>query len=320
MTPLFPEREAFNSFTLRVSDLHTLYIEEAGNPHGVPVIFVHGGPGGGIDAHHRRYFDPDRYRIILFDQRGAGKSKPFGELRENTTFDLVDDIEKIRGFLGIAHWHVFGGSWGSTLALTYAIMHPHRVCSLVLRGIFLVRKSEINWFYQHGAHMFYPEEWELFLEPIPKNERHDLVTAYHRRLNSDDKSVVRTAAKAWSRWEGATSKLRKDISMIEHFSEPDFSYAFARIENHYFYNRAFFDNDNWILNNIEKIHHIPGVIVQGRYDMPCPPISAYDLHKAWPKAEFFMIEAAGHSASEPSVTEALVNATNAMLKRGHQHD
>ncbi len=314
MNAYFPEIEPYNSFNLKVSDLHSLYVEEVGHPLGLPVVFVHGGPGGGIDSNHRRYFDPKRFRIILFDQRGCGKSTPFGELRENTTFELVGDMEKIRTHLGIEKWHVFGGSWGSTLALSYAITHPGRVLSMVLRGIFLVRKKEISWFYQHGASMFYPEEWDLFLEPIPKAERHDLVTAYHKRLNSGDEAVLKEAARAWSRWEGATSKLRKDDNMIEHFSSDHFAYAFARIENHYFYHNAFFDDDNWILNNIKKIQNIPGVIVQGRYDMPCPPVSAYELHKAWPKAEFFMIEAAGHSASEPSITEALVNAINKVAK------
>lgn len=314
MNTWFPEIAPFNTFSLKVSDLHTLYVEEVGNPNGTPVVFVHGGPGGGIDPNHRRYFDPNFWRIILFDQRGCGKSTPFGELRENTTFDLVGDMEKIRNHLSIDKWHVFGGSWGSTLALSYAITHPTRALSLVLRGIFLVRKKEINWFYQHGASMFYPEEWEHFLEPIPKAERHDLVSAYHRRLNSSEEAVVIEAARAWSKWEGATSKLRKDVSMIEHFSSEHFAYAFARIENHYFYNNAFFDDENWILNNIKKIQHIPGVIVQGRYDMPCPPISAYELHKAWPKAEFLMIEEAGHSASEPGILSALISATNQMAK------
>lgn len=311
---LFPQIEPYNSFKLAVSELHTVYVEEAGNPQGRPVVFVHGGPGGGLDANHRRYFNPDVYRVILFDQRGCGKSTPFGELKENTTFDLVGDMEKIRIFLGIEKWHVFGGSWGSTLALSYAITHPIRVLSLVLRGIFLVRKKEISWFYQHGASLFYPEEWEHFLAPIPKDERHDLVTAYHKRLNSVDKKVLEEAARAWSRWEGATSKLRKDDKMIEKYASDHFAYAFARIENHYFYHHAFFDDDNWILNNVKQIQHIPGVIVQGRYDMPCPPESAYLLHKAWPKAEFLMIEAAGHAASEPPIAQALVDATNQIAK------
>jgi proline iminopeptidase len=314
MPGLFKEIEPYNTFAIQVSDLHNVYVEEVGNKNGLPIIFVHGGPGGGIEPKHRQYFDPKKWRVILFDQRGCGKSTPFGELRENTTFDLVHDMEKIRQHLGIQKWHVFGGSWGSTLSLTYAITHPTRVSSLILRGIFLVRKKEINWFYQHGANMFYPEEWEYFLAPIPKSERYDLLSAYHKRLNSIDDDLVKEAARAWSRWEGATSKLRKDDQLIKEFSSDRFSYAFARIENHYFYNRAFFEDDNWILNNVKKIQHIPGTIVQGRYDMPCPPISAYELHKVWPKAEFMMIEEAGHSAGEPGIMNALVDATDKMAK------
>jgi len=314
MSVLFPDIEPYNTFSLTVSDFHKIHVEEVGNPKGLPVLFVHGGPGGGIDKNHRRYFDPKIWRVILFDQRGCGKSTPFGELRENTTFDLVGDMEKIRNKLDITSWHVFGGSWGSTLSLTYAILHPTRVQFLVLRGIFLLRQKEISWFYQHGASLFYPEEWELFLKPIPKAEQHDLLSAYYKRLTSIDESVVKEAARAWSRWEGATSKLRKDQAMIEQFSSERFSYAFARIENHYFYHHGFFEDDNWILNNVRKIQHIPGVIVQGRYDMPCPPASAFLLHKAWPKAEFLMIEASGHSASEPPILEALVDATNRMAK------
>lgn len=308
MTSLFPPIEPYNKFVLPVSDMHKIYVEEVGNPKGKPVVFVHGGPGGGIEEKHRRYFDPSIWRVILFDQRGCGKSTPFGELKENTTFDLVADMEKIRGALKVDSWHIFGGSWGSTLALTYAISHPEKALSLMLRGIFLVRAAEIKWFYQYGAHYFYPEAWEHFLAPIPASERHDLLAAYHRRLNSEDPKVVREAAIAWSRWEGTTSKLRKDAQFIEHFADDHFAYAFARIENHYFFNRAFFTQDNWILNNISKIKDIPGVIVQGRYDMPCPPISAYELHKAWPKAEFLLIEEAGHSLSEPGISAALLDA------------
>lgn len=310
MTALYPPIEPFNSFKLPVSDIHTLYVEEVGNPKGKPVIFVHGGPGGGIDESHRRFFDPKIWRVILFDQRGCGKSTPFGELKENTTFDLVADMEKIRASLSIGSWHVFGGSWGSTLALSYAIMHPTLTKSLVLRGIFLVRKQEIDWFYQHGASIYYPEEWEKFLAPIPEAERGDMVKAYHKRLNSSDPEVVRTAAVAWSAWEGATSKLKKNEKMVSSFSDDHFAYAFARIENHYFINGAFFKEDNWILNNVDKIQHIPGIIVQGRYDMPCPPVSAYQLHKKWPKSELIIVEEAGHSASEPGITSALVDATN----------
>lgn len=308
MKTLFPPIEPFNAFHLKVDDLHSIYVEEVGNPLGKPIVFVHGGPGGGIDEKHRRYFDPDRFRVVLFDQRGCGKSTPFGELQRNTTFDLVADMEKIREKLQIPAWHVFGGSWGSTLSLTYAICHKERALSLTLRGIFLVRKQELKWFYQYGAHQYFPEDWEMFLKPIPENERGDLISAYHKRLNSEDRAVLHDAAIAWSRWEGATSKLRKDPSLIEHFSEDHFAYAFARIENHYFYNKAFFDEDNWILARAPELRNIPGVIVQGRYDMPCPPISAYELHKAWPKSQLIMIEEAGHSMSEPGITDALLTA------------
>ncbi|HXW60658.1 MAG TPA: prolyl aminopeptidase [Myxococcota bacterium] len=308
MKTLFPPIKPFNTFFLKVDDLHTIYIEEVGNPSGKPIVFVHGGPGGGIDEKHRRYFDPDLFRIVLFDQRGCGKSTPFGELRHNTTFDLVADMEKIRDHLGISSWHVFGGSWGSTLSLTYAICHKERALSLTLRGIFLVRKQELTWFYQYGAHQYFPEEWEHFLKPIPEIERDDLIAAYHKRLNSNDKAVLHDAAIAWSKWEGATSKLKKDPELIEHFSEDNFAYAFARIENHYFYNQAFFSEDNWILKNVAALSNIPGVIVQGRYDMPCPPISAYELHKAWPNSQLIMVEEAGHSMSEPGITDALLGA------------
>jgi proline iminopeptidase len=310
MNLLYPPIEPFNSFKLPVSELHTIRVEEVGNPKGKPVIFVHGGPGGGIDEKQRRFFDPKIWRVILFDQRGCGQSTPFGELRENSTFELVADMEKIRRHLGIERWHVFGGSWGSTLALSYAISHPEITESLVLRGIFLVRKEEIHWFYQHGASLYYPEEWEQFLAPIPENERGDLVSAYHKRLNSSDPKIVKEAAIAWSKWEGSTSKLKKNDDMVSDFSDDHFAYAFARIENHYFINRAFFSEDNWILNNVGKIKHIPVIIVQGRYDMPCPPVSAYQLHKKLPKSQLIIVEEAGHSASEPGITSALVGATN----------
>jgi proline iminopeptidase len=311
MTELYPEIAPYNSFFLNVGSLHNIYVEEVGNPQGIPVIFVHGGPGGGLDPRYRRYFNPKKWRVILFDQRGCGRSKPFGELKENTTFDLVSDMEKIREHCKVEKWHVFGGSWGSTLSLAYAISHEQRVSSLMLRGIFLLRKKEIHWFYQEGASYYYPEEWEEFLAPIPESERHDLVTAYHKRLNGSDQHALREAARAWSKWEGATSKLIKNKDMVEQFSQDEFSYAFARIENHYFINKGFLPEDNWILNNSHKIKDIPGIIVQGRYDMPCPPMSAYELHKAWPKAQFHIIEAAGHSMSEPGITKALLEGSEA---------
>ncbi len=313
MAKLYPPSTCQNAFSLPVSDLHTLHVEEYGNPKGLPVVFVHGGPGGGIDERYHRYFDLTKWRVVLFDQRGCGRSTPFGEIKENTTFDLVADMEKIRAHLRIEHWHVFGGSWGSTLSLAYAIKHAERVRSLMLRGIFLVRKSEINWFYQDGAGRFFPDEWERYLAQIPEAERGDMVKAYHKRLTSPDREVVLQAARAWSRWEGATSKLLQDKNSIEKFQSDQFAYAFARIENHYFINHAFFESDSYLLDNIHKIAHIPGVIVQGRYDMPCPPVSAYELHKKWPKSELIMIENAGHALSEEGITEALVDATNRFL-------
>lgn len=294
-----------------VGDGHVLYVEEAGNPKGLPVVFLHGGPGGGIDADHRRYFDPAKWRIILFDQRGCGRSTPFGSIENNTTWKLVSDIEAIREKLGIPQWHVFGGSWGSTLALAYAETCPERVKGLVLRGIFLVRKREIDWFYQHGASELYPDAWEDFLAPIPALERHDLVSAYHKRLTSTDRSIVSEAAKAWSIWEGRTSKLLPDMKLIEHFGDDHFSHAFARIECHYFYNKGFFESDGWLLENVSRIQGIKGFIVQGRYDLPCPVRSAWDLHRAWPKSQLEIIPNAGHAASEPGITDALVRATDA---------
>ncbi|MEI6805088.1 MAG: prolyl aminopeptidase [Myxococcaceae bacterium] len=310
MRSLYPEIEPFNTFEFPVSDIHTLYVEEAGNPKGKPIVFLHGGPGGGIDAKNRRYFDPNKWRVILFDQRGCGKSKPFSCLEQNTTWDLVSDIEKIRTMLGIERCHVFGGSWGITLSLAYAETHPEVVLGLILRGIFLLRRSEINWFYQFGASEIYPDAWDDFLKPIPESEHDNLLEAYHKRLTSLDKHIVSEAARAWSVWEGRTAKLIPNADFISRFAEDDFSHAFARIENHYFKNKGFFEEDGWLLKNISKIAHIPAVIAQGRYDMPCPVRSAYDLVKAWPKAELKIIADAGHSAGEPGITEVLLDATD----------
>jgi proline iminopeptidase len=310
MRSLYPEIEPFHTFDLPVSKLHTIYVEESGNPNGKPIIFVHGGPGGGTEPKQRRYFNPQKWRIILFDQRGCGKSTPFSCLEENTTWDLVADMEKIREHLKIEKWHVFGGSWGSTLALAYAEKHPETVLGLILRGIFLVRRSEINWFYQFGASEIYPDAWEDFLKPIPESERDNLLEAYHKRLTSPDIKIQQEAAEAWSTWEGRTSKLIPSTDFISHYSGARFANAFARIENHYFINRGFFEEDGWLLKNVSRIAHIPAVIVQGRYDMPCPVRSAYDLAKAWPKAELQIIADAGHSAGEPGIMEALLNATD----------
>lgn len=310
MRDFYPEIEAYHTGHLKVSDLHSIYFEEVGNPNGKPIVFVHGGPGGGIDPSMRRFFDPKVWRIVLFDQRGCGKSLPFSELKDNTTWDLVSDMEKLRHELKIDQWTVFGGSWGSTLALTYAISHPERVKGLILRGIFLLRKKEIDWFYQEGASNIFPDAWAKYLEPIPEVERHDLVTAFHKRLTSPVKEIRTTASKAWSIWEGSTSKLFTDPTFIERFAGDEFADAFARIECHYFVNRGFFPEDNWILNNVDKIRHIPAWIVQGRYDVVCPATSAYELNQAWPESKLFIISDAGHSASEPGTKSKLIEATD----------
>ncbi|HYH99519.1 prolyl aminopeptidase, partial [Hyalangium sp.] len=282
----------------------------SGNPKGKPVIFVHGGPGGGTDAKQRRFFDPAAYRIVLFDQRGCGRSTPHASVEENSTWHLVEDMEALRRHLGIERWMVFGGSWGSTLSLAYAQKHPERVTELVLRGIFLLRQQEVHWFYQHGAHMFFPDAWEDFVAPIPPEERGDLLHAYHRRLMGSDARVRQEAARAWSVWEARTSYLLPSADAVTHFSEDAFSLAFARIECHYFVNRSFFRSDAQLLEDVPRIRHIPGVIVQGRYDMPCPMESAWALHRAWPEAELKIIPDAGHSAYEPGTTSALVEATD----------
>lgn len=307
----FPEIEAYDKGQLKVSDLHTLYYEESGNPQGRPVVFLHGGPGGGVSPDHRRYFDPKTYRIVLFDQRGSGQSTPCAELKDNTTWDLVKDTETLRQHLGIEKWVVFGGSWGSTLALTYAITHPDRVKALILRGIFLCRPSEIKWFYQEGASQMFPDVWDQYVQVIPPEERHDMVNAYYRRLTHANADIRLQAAKAWSKWEAATSRLIIDPSAIEEFDDPEYALSFARIECHYFTNNAFFPNDNYLLENVQKIRNIPGYIVQGRYDVVCPPRSAWDLHKAWPEAQFKFIADSGHAASEPGTRSALIEATEA---------
>ncbi len=307
---LYPPIEPYRTGRLRVSDVHDLSFEESGNPKGKPVVFLHGGPGGGSDPKVRRFFHPDKYRIVLFDQRGCGKSTPYASLEENTTWDLVSDIEKLREHLEIARWQVFGGSWGSTLALAYAEKHPDRVTELVLRGIFLLRKKEIDWFYQEGASILFPDAWEPYLAHIPEAERGDLVAAYHKRLTSDDPVVRLAAAKIWSGWEGATSKLLPDASFAGHYEEDEFALAFARIEAHYFANRGFLEEEGQLLRDAGKIRHIPGVIVQGRYDVVCPIESAWALHRAWPEADFVISPDAGHSAWEPPNTRALVAATD----------
>lgn len=309
MHDFFPEIEPFKTDRLKVSELHEIYFEQVGNPQGRPVIFLHGGPGGGINSDHRRFFDPKHYHIILFDQRGCGRSTPHAELRENTTWDLVKDIEKLRVLLGIEKWQVFGGSWGSTLALTYAVIHPERVSALILRGIFLCRPSELNWFYQEGASHIFPDFWEGYLKEIAESERKNMFQAYYQRLTSPDETVRLSAARAWSKWESATSYLLVKPSAIEEFDEPQKALAFARIECHYFVNKAFFPTDNYLLENIHKIRTIPGHIVQGRYDVVCPVTSAWALHRAWPESTIDIISDAGHAASEPGIRSALIAAT-----------
>ena len=310
MKTLYPEIEPFDTGRLKVSPIHELYYEQVGNPTGKPAVFLHGGPGGGIAPEYRRYFDPAIYRVVLFDQRGSGKSTPSASLEENTTWHLVSDIEQLREHLRIDTWQVFGGSWGSTLALAYAETHPERVCELVLRGIFLCRPKEIQWFYQEGASAIFPDVWEEYLKVIPEAERGDMVSAYYRRLTSEAPSVRLEAARAWSIWEGSTSKLFFDPEMIEKFAGPEFALAFARIECHYFMNNSFFNSDNYLIENVAKIRHIPSIIVQGRYDVVCPIVSAWELHKAWPEAQLHIIPDAGHSISEPGIIDALVEATD----------
>jgi proline iminopeptidase len=311
---LYPTIEPYQSGYLAVSPLHQLYFEQCGNPQGIPVLFVHGGPGGGCEPMSRRYFDPETYRIILFDQRGAGHSRPLAELTDNTTPHLIADIERLREHLRLERWLVFGGSWGSTLGLAYAEAHPERVTGLILRGIFLCRPSEIQWFYQAGAHHIFPDLWERYLAPIPEHERHDLVGAYYRRLTSDDREAQLAAAKAWSAWEAGTSKLFISQELLDRFEHPDFALAFARIECHYFIHDSFLAPDQ-LLRDVQKIRHLPGVIIQGRYDIVCPARSAWDLHCAWPEAELHLVPDAGHSATEVGIAAKLIEATDGFRDR-----
>ena len=312
MSALYPKINPYNTLRLQVSDLHNIYIEESGNPNGRPVIFLHGGPGGGIESIYRQYFNPEKWRIIMFDQRGCGQSIPHAELRENTTWDLINDIEHIRTELNVSNWAVFGGSWGSTLALSYAITHPDKCSELILRGIFLLRKKEINWFYQEGCSFIYPDAWEKYLSPIPEHERKDLVKAYYNRLTSSDKKIRIEAAKAWSIWEASTSKLIQTEKALHSFDQDDVAEAFARIECHYFINKAFFKSDNWILENVHKIESIPMHIVQGRYDVVCPATSAWDLYNQLPESKFHLIQDAGHSMLEDGIQKKLIEITDSI--------
>lgn len=310
---LFPEIEPYLSGWLRVSSLHELYWEEAGNPAGKPVLFLHGGPGAGLSPKHRRYFDPAFYRIILFDQRGAGRSRPHAELAENTTWDLVEDIEKLRMHMGVEKWAVFGGSWGSTLALAYAQAHPARCLGLILRGIFLGRRWEIRWFFQEGASGIFPDHWERFLQPIASSHRGDLVGAYHRILAGPPSPQRLEAAKAWSRWEASLVKLIPDPETLPGCDEADSSLSLARLEAHYMFNRVFLPSDDFLLEAAAALR-MPCRIVHGRYDMVCPARSAWDLHKAMPGSEIRFVADAGHSASEPGIIHELVQATQDFKK------
>jgi proline iminopeptidase len=307
---LYPDIEPYDSGFLQVSPLHRMYYEQCGNPRGKPVVFLHGGPGAGSNAKCRRFFDPAHYRIVLLDQRGCGRSTPHAELTDNTTWHLVADIECLRVQLGIERWQVFGGSWGSTLALAYAQLHPRRVTELVLRGIFMLRRWELEWFYQTGCDAIFPDAWEHYLAPIPVAERADLMSAYHRRLTSADATVRLAAAQAWSIWEGATSFLFQESAHIASSAADEFALAFARIENHYFVNGGFFECDDQLLRDVHRLRDIPGVIVQGRYDVVCPARSAWDLHRAWPEADLRIVADAGHSAFEPGITHELIEATD----------
>ncbi len=307
---LYPSIEPYQTGYLSVGGGHQIYWEESGNPNGKPILFLHGGPGIGTSAYHRSFFNPDLYRIVLFDQRGCGKSLPFSELESNTTWDLVSDIELLRKHLNIDCWVVFGGSWGSTLGLTYAIEHPQSVKGLILRGIFLCRPKEIQWYYQTGADQIYPDEWEKYIAPIPPSERDDFVRAYYKRLTSEDEEERKIATQAWSGWEGSTSKLLFDPALFADFTADKSADSIARIECHYFIHHTFFETDNWIIENIDAIRNIPCIIVQGRYDIPCPIKSAWELHRAWPEAQLEIIPDAGHAATEPGILDALIRATD----------
>ncbi len=318
LNQFYPEIEPYQTEFFKVSDLHTLYVEQSGNPNGRPIVFLHGGPGGGTNSDHRRYFNPEHYRIILFDQRGSGLSTPAAELKENTTWDLISDIEKIRTHLKISDWIVFGGSWGSTLALAYAETYPQFVKGLILRGIFLCRPSEIKWFYQFGASEIFPDLWESYKNHIAPDEQNDFVSAYYKKLTDVNLNVRLAAAKIWSKWEAATSKLFIDENFVDEFEDPTYALQFARIECHYFMNNAFFKSNNWLIENLSRLKNIPIAIVQGRYDVVCPMRSAWDLHQELNKIgishSLKIIQDAGHSAGEPGIKSVLIDIANIFHK------
>jgi proline iminopeptidase len=309
MAELYPDIEPYLIHHIEVDEPHVLYVEECGTPTGIPVVFIHGGPGAGIERYHRRLFDPEKYRIILFDQRGCGKSTPHAELQGNDTRALVKDMESIRRTLHIDKWLLFGGSWGSTLALVYGETHPQNVLGLIVRGIFLCRPQEVNWFYQEGCSHFYPDYWQDFIAPVAPANRGNMVQSYYEILTGNDEAKKIEAAKAWSVWEGRTATLLGRQEVVEHFGSAQVAIALARIECHYFINNAFLE-ENEILNNAHKLKEIPGTIIQGRYDTICPPVSAWELHQAWPQSELRIIGDAGHAASEPGIMSALIDATD----------
>ncbi len=313
---LFPPIEPFNSGFME-RDGHQIYYEQCGNSNGKPAVFLHGGPGGGGSTTVRRFFDPKKYHIVIFDQRGCGRSKPHGCLEKNTTWDLVEDIETLKKILGFKKWLVFGGSWGSTLSLAYSQTYPTSVSEMVLRGIFMLRKKELDWFYQEGASNIFPEAWEKFLEPIDENQRDDLMSAYHKIFNSDDEEKKLAAAIAWSRWEGSTSSLSYNPDMADSFSDPKFALAFALIENHYFVNKGFLEHENQLIESgIDIIRNIPTTIVQGRYDIVCPMTTAWELSKNWPEANLIVAPSSGHTAFEKEITHELIKATEAFAANG----
>jgi len=314
MLTVFPEIKPYARHELPVEAPHVLYVDESGSADGLPVVFIHGGPGAGCDALSRRFFDPSLYRIVTFDQRGCGRSTPHASLENNTTWDLVADLERIREHLGIEKWVLFGGSWGSTLSLAYAQTHPERVHALILRGIFLCRPQDFHWFYQEGASRLFPDYWEDYLAPIPAEEHGDLMQAFYKRLTGSYQIAQMHAAKAWSTWEGRTATLRPNPQVVDRFSEAHRALSIARIECHYFVNNAFLENDQ-LLRDMHKIAHLPGVIVHGRYDAICPLDNAWALHKAWPNSELQIIRDAGHSAAEAGITDALVRATSQIARR-----
>lgn len=305
----YPEIEPYAAGHLDVGNGHQIYWERIGTPGAKPAVFLHGGPGGGLTPSQRRVFDPARYDVLLFDQRGCGKSRPFAELEHNTTWDLVADIERLRQMVGVEQWLVFGGSWGSSLALAYAQKHPERVSELVLRGIFTLRRWELLWYYQHGASLLFPDKWERFIAPIPPAERGDMIAAYRRRLTSPDRDLRLGAAREWARWEGETITLLPDPQVSDAFYGDEYALAFARIENHYFVHAGWMD-EGQLIRDAEKLRDIPGVIVQGRYDIACPPQTAWDLHQAWPEAEFIMVEGQGHALSQPGILHHLIETTD----------